>query len=111
MKIYQLRLLNHGLSFLLEPVFKSNLGAKKFKSKYYDRTIIIESQKIAQKTDHVFRIRTIDEEGYFFLDPIFVTQDEALAYASANNINNYQIICENLLSENDTHFNVQVLEV
>lgn len=84
MKVYQLRLLDFNL--LLEPVFKTEAGAKLLKNKYQGRKIKIEERVIEDTIieDDIYRILVHDEEGSYLDEELFTNIDTA--YEHLNNI-------------------------
>lgn len=76
MLVYQLRLLDFKED--LEPVFKTKENALRLKEKYKNRNIAIKERYIDNiENDMIYRIKTLDRDGYFLEDEIFTSTKDA----------------------------------
>ncbi len=107
MKVYQLRLRDLGL--LLEPVFKDEESAILFKSKYTNRCIDIEENILDSKADYVYRIKSLDSDGYELLDNLFTDVNCSLDYIKNSSLDNCTVVKESILS--NSNFEYSLIEV
>lgn len=107
MKVYQLRL--RDLDLLLEPVFKDKESAILFKNKYKNRKIDIEENILTCENDFVYRIKSVDEEGYELLDNLFTDIDVSLQYIKQKMLDNCIVVKESILT--DSNFEYSLIEV
>lgn len=107
MKVYQLRL--KDLDLLLEPVFKDEMSANLFKSKYNSRNIDLEENVLDKDYDFVYRIKRVDVDGYELLDNLFTDIDELLEYVKKCALDNYSVVKESII--NTTNFDYSLVEV
>lgn len=104
MKVYQLRLLDFNL--LLEPIFKTEAGAKILKNKYQGRKIKIEERFIDDTTieDDIYRILVHDEEGSYLKEELFANMDTAYEYLNKIKESNARIVKYPFSSEKSIHY-------
>mgnify|MGYP006971249066 CR=1 FL=1 len=92
MLVYQLKLLELGEC--LEPVFKTKENAQCFKEKYKTRNIIIKERYLENiKDDLVYRIKTLESDGYTLEEEVFSSIAEASKFLK----NEHQSIVESRL--------------
>ncbi len=92
MLVYQLKLLELGEC--LEPVFKTKENALCFKEKYKTRNIIIKESYLENiKDDIVYRIKTLESDGYMLEEDVFSSAIEASNFLK----NDHQSIIESKL--------------
>lgn len=92
MLVYQLKLLELGEC--LEPVFKTKENALYFKEKYKTRNIIIKERYLENiKDDKVYRIKTLESDGYTLEEEVFSSMAEASRFLK----NEHQCIVESRL--------------
>lgn len=107
MKVYQLRLRDLGI--VLEPVFKDKESAMLFRSKYGNRKIDIEENILTLENDFVYRIKSVDEDGYELLDNLFTDLDGTLSFIKQSMLDNCTVVKESILT--NSNFEYSLIEV
>ena len=69
MKVYKVKL--KDANYYLEPVFNSREVAVRYSGKYTQRNIEVEEYTLNTTTDHVYRIKYLDDEGYFLGEDLY----------------------------------------
>ena len=91
MKVYKVKL--KDANYYLEPVFNSREAAVRYSGKSTQRNIEVEEYTLNTTTDHVYRIKYLDDEGYFLGEDLYESLESAKE-VSKDNI----IVRENILT-------------
>lgn len=83
MKVYKVKV--KDANYYLEPVFNSREVAVRYSGKYSQRDIEVEEYTLNSTTDHVYRIKYLDDEGYSLGEDLYESVESAKA-VSDNNI-------------------------
>ena len=91
MKVYKVKL--KDANYYLAPVFNSREVAVRYSGKYTQRDIEVEEYTLNTTTDHVYRIKYQDQEGYSLGEDLYESLERAKE-VSENNV----IVRENILT-------------
>lgn len=98
MLVYQLKLKDYNI--LLEPVFISLKGANIYKKKYQNRKIdIIENNVEINNLDYIYRIKTLEEDGYSLIEFLFTSIESAKSYIEKEKLKKAEVVKEYFSSE------------